>query len=42
MTSVLLHTGFSGRFLGWPVACARKSAPMAGARGRSLPFGWEP
>jgi hypothetical protein len=41
MTRFILDTGFSGRRIGWPVACPRKGAPMAGALGRSLPFGWE-
>jgi hypothetical protein len=41
MTSVNLHTGFSGRLSGWPVVCPRKGDIMPGARGRSLPVGWE-
>jgi hypothetical protein len=37
----MCHTGFSGRRIGWPVACPLKGATMAGAIGRSLPIGGE-
>jgi hypothetical protein len=41
MTRFILHTGFSGRWIGRPVVCPRKGRIMPGARGRSLPIGWE-
>jgi hypothetical protein len=41
MVRLILNTGFSGRYSGRPVVCPRKDDIMPGARGRSLPFGWE-
>ena len=41
MVRLILNTGFSGRHSGRPVVCPRFGATTPGARGRSLPIGWE-
>ena len=41
MVRLILNTGFSGRLRGRLVVCPHIGATTPGARGRSLPVGWE-